>query len=79
MRLLPEIRLPFDNIRSRVGNTGASFVDEIESGIRKIVAEELLSRRPAKAVDERIKGLYFKRVLEPFRRLVERELKPKAE
>ena len=54
MRLLPEIRVPFDNVRSRVGNTGASFADEIESGIRKIVAEELLSRRPTKAVDEGI-------------------------
>ena len=25
MRLIPEIRVPFDNIGSRVANTGASF------------------------------------------------------
>ena len=69
MRLFPEIRVPF---RRRAGNTGSPLADEIDLGIRKILAEELLPTRPAKAADERILGLQtppLKRVLEPFRRL----------
>ena len=68
MRLFPEIRVPFGR---RAGNTGSPLADEINSGIRKILAEELLPTRPAKAADEGILGLQtpLKRVLEPFRRL----------
>ena len=69
MRLFPEIRVPFGR---RTGNTGSPLTDEIGSGIRKILAEELLPTRPAKAADEQILGLQMpplKRVLESFRRL----------
>ena len=68
MRLFPEIRVPFGR---RAGNTGSPLADEIDSGIRKILAEELLPTRPAKAADEGILRITdaLKRVLEPFRRL----------
>jgi hypothetical protein len=68
MRLFPEIRVPFGR---RTGNTGSPLTDEIDSGIRKILEEELLPTRPAIAADEGLLGLQtpLKRVLEPFRRL----------
>ena len=68
MRLFPEIRVPFGR---RAGNTSSPLTDEIDLGIRNILAEELLPTRPAIAADEGILGLQtpLKRVLEPFRRL----------